>query len=361
MVVLYHVVQTLTSRPPRPIPGDYFINVSVASADPVHIILELIRHIGRLGNAIFLICSAWFLLDKETSAKKKALGMLADIWVMSMCVFVPVIIVRKGDVSTDYIIKSLFPTIYMNNWYMTCYILLCLLYPFLNRLIKTMSQRELLGAALFLGIVYIVINYRISTFFSSHIIVWISVYFILAYIKKYGAGIENSTKFAVALLLAGVIGNTLVVLGINFAGLKFTSYSESPIFGDKGSNPFIFMIALGAFCLFNKAKFHSKFINGVSSLSMLIYILHENLLLRKYYRTLLWHEIYVRFGHDHILAWALTMAACLFVASAIICFVYSKTIQKLTHVVSDKLYVALQKFYRLIEKKVFKIDSPAIS
>ena len=348
-------MQTLELVNPYVPYSDYVLNLSNSTTSPTILFLSFLRYSGHLGNAIFFLCSAWFLLDKNVSSKKKALRIIADVWVMSISILIPVLIIRKGDIGFKLLIKSIFPTIFANNWYLTCYILFVFIYPFLNRLIDSMTRRELLGAALFLGLIYIGINFFVSSFFVSELIIWISLYFILAYIKKYLLGLSHSAKFAVILIVVGVVCNTLIVIFTNIIGLKIEWFSDKLLRWNALQNPFLQMIALGAFILFRKIKFHNKFINGVSSLSLLIYILHENLLLKTYYRTLLWHEIYLHFGYDYIFAWVFAITIVIFFASVIISWIYSKTIQKLTHKVSDKLYVLLKKLYGIVEEKIFKV------
>lgn len=49
--------------------------------------------------------------------------MLVEIWTVSIIILIITYIILRGDISTKIILKSVFPTLFANNWYMTCYLL----------------------------------------------------------------------------------------------------------------------------------------------------------------------------------------------------------------------------------------------
>ena len=76
LIIISHIVQTLTDNP----------NVTKtfwvwnATEDVTTIILCIIRGFGALGNSIFFICSAYFLLNSKKSNKKKIIYMIIEIF-----------------------------------------------------------------------------------------------------------------------------------------------------------------------------------------------------------------------------------------------------------------------------------------
>jgi hypothetical protein len=111
-------------------------------------------------------------------------------------------------------------------------------------------------------------------------------------------------------------------------------------------------------CLFNVVKnirFESKVVNYISKLSLLIYIIHENWILRNYYRPMLWQYVYTNFGYDYILGWTLILVAVVFAFAFLTSVVYQKTIQKLVMRISDKLYFKLVKYYGYLEKIILQL------
>lgn len=274
---------------------------------------------------------------------------------MSVCIFVPVMILRKGNIGIKTVISMFFPTIFGNNWYMSCYILFCLVYPFLNQIINSLDQRGLLWVAFLLGSIYTVLCLFRTSFFPSQIIVWIAVYFVLAYIKVYMPNVTESTKCNLFFVLGGVGALIAMVLATNFLGLKFSLFKDKNLRWNSLYNPFSYIIALGLLNLFRKLRFHNKLINGLSKLSFTIYLFHENVLLRDYYRPWLWHQVYHRFGYSHVVGWALLMVLAIFAVSVIVCLIYSKTVQVLTHKVCDKIYFIPKKARSFMEERIFKV------
>ena len=87
IIVLSHVVQSLSLKEQGGgnfIFRDILIDLSCASTDPARLFLSSMRYCGALGNTIFFLCSAWFLLDKKETSKTKILYMMADVWIISI-------------------------------------------------------------------------------------------------------------------------------------------------------------------------------------------------------------------------------------------------------------------------------------
>lgn len=355
LIILSHVLSDLYAERNYILYNDYIFDFVCSSTNPTIIFFQILQYSGMTGNAIFFICSTWFLLDKKTSSKKKILYMIADVWVISICIFIPTIIMRGGGIDSKLIIQSIFPTIFENNWYITCYILFMFLYPILNKIIDMLSQKSLLRVSLFLGVIYLGICFIYPVLYATRIISWISVYFILAYIKIYLPNITESKKINIIILILGIVMNTILALLTNFIGFKIPLISDHVIYWTNNYNPFLYMIAFGSLNIVRKLNFHSKFINRVSSLSMLIYIIHENLLLKTYYRPLIWHQIYINFGYQYIICWVFLLTIAIFIVSAIVSFIWSKTGQILVHKTCDKVYPLLSKILQYIETKIFKV------
>ena len=82
LIITSHVVQTLGSTPSFFPAHDFVIKIEEASSNPQMLIVSMLRYSGAFGNALFFICSAWFLIDRKRNEKPKALQMIADIKVI---------------------------------------------------------------------------------------------------------------------------------------------------------------------------------------------------------------------------------------------------------------------------------------
>ena len=195
LIIINHVIQS------------YILDekLTIASNNFIMILVVLMRTFGTFGNMIFFICSAWFLLDSDKINKRKWLNILIEIWVMSVIILLIFEIISGSTVNIKDIIKSLFPTTFGNNWYMTCYLLFWPITPILNKIIKNMNQKELLRTTICLFVPYILVGFiKNDLFFSSQLIIWLAIYFLIAYIKFYLKNFQKNIKANIFLIEGGV-------------------------------------------------------------------------------------------------------------------------------------------------------------
>ncbi len=350
LIVVSHVLQTL----------DGPMSLDRETADPWRFSLSFFRYTGFVGNMIFFVSSAWFLVDRDATAKRKLLRMVVDIWTVSVLILAAVLAIRGGNVAGDKIFASLLPTTASNNWFLTCYLLFCLAHPFLNLIIRNVDQRGLLRIVLAMTGLYFVLSIAVSYHFwnvlyQNDLIVWIAVYFIVAYFKKYARGAAESTKANVLVLLSSVAGLFLLVWATNFSLLRDPFSSDGLLRWIRSDNLFFVLIAFSSLNLARKWKFHSVWVNRVSGLSLLIYIIHENLLLREYYRYPVWQAIFRAFGTDRAILWALPFAAALFLAVLLVSALYALTVQRATRRFADWLCGKLEKGCARLEDRLLRI------
>ncbi len=349
MIVISHVTQTL-GNVEGPIKS-IAIPLNTASTDIQTIILMLFQQTGALGNTIFFVCSAWFLIDNKKFARKKAFSMLATVWSVSILIFCAYLIIGNHPITIKEMIKQVFPTTFANNWYMTCYIIFLFIYPYLNKLISIVDQKQLLRMVLFSTTLWIVICYfKSGLFFTSSLIIWISIYFLIAYLKLYCNNIVTNTKIGLWLIIIGVIGYIAQVVVTNYVGLYLIGFFSKKVLRWNCNNcPFYIMIALGSLIVSLKLDFRSKFINYISSLSMLVYLFHENYLFRTYTRPIIWKYLYNTYTFNHIVLLDLAYALMLFVVAIVISAIYKETIQRLINKISNKLFIITANIYKRAE------------
>lgn len=356
LIVISHVIQTLHTPKEHLIDADYVLDISLATTNIQQLILVLLRYSGVLGNTIFFCCSVWFLLDSDRASKQKILSILADVWVISVIILIAVYIIRGGNIDFKMIAQQLLPTTFENNWYITCYLLFYPLHPLLNRLIKNMDKTALLRTTLVLLFLYVCVNYILSgSFFTSQIVLWITLYFTIAYMKYYLVDFSNNIKINVILLLVGFLGNTGIVLVTNYLGLRVATFNDWLLRWNTNCSPFLILMAISMLNIAKNVFFYNKAVNYISGLSLLIYVFHENQLLRTFYRPLMWDYIYNQFGYAYILLWAGVMVVLVFGFGLIASIVYKHTLQKVMAIVCNRLYPLAQRIYKKIETNILKI------
>ena len=356
LIVVAHVIQTWESRNEYISAVDYLIDLKHVTTDLQTFAVVILRYSGAFGNSIFFICSAWFLLDSRKANRGKMLVMMLNMWSISIMMLVVTVLVKGGDIHYKLVVKSLFPFLCGANWYVGCYLLFYALHPMLNNCIASLNQAQLLRAATLLGVLYCGCNYVHDSFYSSALILWVAVYFIMAYAKKYLPGLCDSIKINIVFLLLGLTGNFLMVLFTNILGGAYIRFLDGKLlFWMKNCSPFLLLAAFALFNLGRNLHFQNRLINYISSLSLLIYIIHENVLVRTYLRPYLCQRIYEVFGHDYILCIVLLFAAAFFLVSLVVSIIYRQTIQRYIHHITPMLLQRIKNIYKKYESFVFKV------
>lgn len=356
IIVIAHMVQTLTTLDPQLSYQGYVMDISRATTDVQTIILLILRHFGVFGNEIFFICSAWFLLKSDNYKKKKWFFMFLEIWVVSVLILIITYVSLHGNISKKILIKSIFPTTFANNWYLTCYLLFYPLHTVLNKVIKGMNQNQLFRSTAVLTVLYIFLSFiKKDLFYSSNLILWITIYFIMAYMQKYLMQYADSMKVNLTILILNAVGFVGIILLTEAAGHYIPAVSGKMTHWVTDSNPFLIAVSIALFNIVRKIHFKSKAVNYISGLSLLIYIIHDNIVIRTYFRPLLWNFVYENYGYNYVIGWVLILAVAVFVFGLAGAVLYTATIKKAVTKLGGRLYEGLKKRYLAVEAGILKL------
>lgn len=357
LIVISHTVQTMQQGGGLVEFMDYVLPLENASTELQHFILRCMRHFGILGNNIFFICSAWFLLDSEKVKKRKCLFLLLEVWGLSVVIMLAVLALQRGHLPKWAIYQSLLPTTFENNWYVSCYIAFYAIHGLLNKALERLSQKSHLLFSLSAIILYFGIGFLGSPawYYQTPLTLWIAIYFIIAYLKRYCPDFMASIKWNCILLAAGVLGFLVLLAITNMLGLRIPFFYNQQLHWSVNNNPFLMLVVLALFNLARKWVFESKTVNYLSGLSLPIYLIHENIILRHLYRPYLINYVYVHLGYQYVALWMPLLAVLIFASSLLCAFVYDKTLKRLISCLTDWLYVRLAKVYRWVEKGIMKI------
>ncbi|MBR0492074.1 MAG: acyltransferase [Clostridia bacterium] len=348
LIIVSHVVQTYSSM------NSALLNN--ATTNPRFFILMIFMHLGILGNCIFIICSSWFLIGSNKNNKKKILTFIVEIFVISIIIMIAFLILGINIGKKD-ILKSFFPTLFANNWYMTCYILFLMITPFLNMILDKISKKQLLRFNLMAIILYWGISFIKSSFYTTNLLLFVTIFFIVSYFKKYCIGIVRNKKFNLKLLIISIIMFIALIFFTNIFGLKLDFMSNKVLHWLRYNNPLLLIIAFSLFCIFKNMNFYNKKVNYIASLTLYIYIIHENILVRDYLRKDIWKWIGEKFTYNNIIIETLIYAVILFIVSLIISIIYKYTIKKIIDFVVEKIYNSkLKNIYKKIEKRLLEIE-----
>jgi len=261
-------------------------------------------------------------------------------------------------VSIPHIIRSIFPTIFLNNWFITAYLLLYLLHPLFNIIIEKLSQRQLLAYNIIFFVLYnIVVFINQGVLFASQFIFSIGIYFFTAYLKIYMPKFINSRKNNNLFLFIGIAYLIVFQLLINGLGMHFRFFAIKIHYWATLNNPFVIIIAFTLFNKFRNLKIKNKAINYFSSsLSLLVYIIHENFVFKVYIRHILMYNLWIKTGKINIVLFIVAFSSVLFIFSTFIAIVYNKVLQPIIHKFAEICLNIIFKIYTKIENKILKIN-----
>lgn len=335
-----------------------FLDLNEVTTNFQTLVLVFFRHFGALGNMIFIICSSWFLIGKKKVNKNKIFKLVIDVFVISI-IYLGIFYSFNGffNLKWIHIKRSFFPTTYQNNWYITSYILFIMLVPYLNMIIDKLSKEELLKTNIVLFGLYWVISFIVTSYFHTLLVTFITIYFFISYMKKYMVKFSKDTKKNVKLLIFGIL---MVILFIEITDLWGFFKEEARyklLYWTESNNPFLLMIAIAMFNLFKNLDFRNLLINRWSSLTLYIYLIHENILVREYLRLHIWAWIERTFSYSYIVLEALIYALVLFLVATVISIGYKFSIRRLTNFIANKIYESktLRNTYRRIKISILRI------
>lgn len=115
-------------------------------------------------------------------------------------------------------------------------------------------------------------------------------------------------------------------------------------------HPFIILMAFGLFNLARQLKMKNVVINYVSGLSLFIYIVHENILVRSLLRPAMWQYAYEKYGYEHILTLVFGQVAVVFLCSLAFSMLYYHTLHRLVAGLCRRLYPKIANVCCCLEK-----------
>ena len=149
--------------------------------------------------------------------------------------------------------------------------------------------------------------------------------------KRYAREFNSSIKANAIIFVCSICLFIVVLIIEQYCGTNMLSWCTI-------HNPFILGIGISIFNMFSKLNLKSRAINYLASLTLPIYIIHENLLIRNYIRPLYFNYILTTYTYDYLIVSCLIGSAMTFVISIILATVYKETLGRLVNKLSAALY-----------------------
>ena len=114
---------------------------------------------------------------------------------------------------------------------------------------------------------YLIINFLDSFPYGSYLTIWISIYFFVAYFKKYGLNYCDNIKANFIMLCLAFCGHLGSILLINYLGLHNSFFVKLMLKWNKNANVFAVLICFSLFNLFFNSGLDISLISPLDSKS----------------------------------------------------------------------------------------------
>ena len=259
--------------------------------DSNRFILWFLRGICYMGTNLFILISAYFQ-SRSRFKPKSILLLIAQVLFYSIVLYLASVWCGITHFSYYSLTNVLFPILSSIYWFVTCYVGLYLLSPYLNKFITILTQRQYRSLLFILFSFFSVVPniFFNSTWLnwggSSGIVWFVFLYLIAGYIRRY-INVDNiPMKRLLPILLVFLFLPLISKIVIANISLYFTGeVIGSSIFFVKNSVILLPMSIL-FFLAFLKIKIigrtNEKIIEFISSSMFAVYLISENMFLREH-------------------------------------------------------------------------------
>lgn len=308
------------------------------------IILDFLVIGGKIGVNIFILISSYFLIDGKFNLKRIITLILK---VKLYAIFFLILFYFKGEtIFLKDIIRSIFPIFYELYWFISAYIILYFIFPYLNKLLNNLTKMELEKLLLGSIFLYSILPSFIGTklFFSS--VIWfIILYSIIYYIKRY-LDLTKINKLS-SLSIISYILIFISILSFDYLGQKIEIFKIYSTYFIAENSILSLVFSISVFLIFLKMdKKSNKYINYLAKGTLGVYLFHENVFIRPYlYNEILLNNKFIEYNSLIFLLHSLISILFIFNLGIIIDFIVELLLKKI-----------ILKFFK-IEKIIFKIKN----
>jgi len=256
-------------------------------------IMVQLGRIGEIGVSIFIIITGYYTVKKSSSFQKIILIMM-EVWSYNVIILL-LAMLNKTQIGAGTVIKNLLP-IYNTHWFVYTYIFLCLLAPFINRLLVSMDKacyRKIMSMLLLCwSVIYTFTGADLN---FSYLVWFVFLYMLGAYINLHGNEKPN-VLYNGCFLLVCIILLIVSTVVIDVVGLKVGFY---PGHGDHFyslQSPLVLGIAFSMFQLFRGIEIkRNKYINAIAGTTLAVYLISDNAIIRSW----LWNDLFKNPMHSN--------------------------------------------------------------
>jgi len=235
------------------------------------VLLDCMNSGGQIGVNCFILISGYFY-NRSHFSWKKLINLWFEIFFFSIVLSLTAVGLGIADFNIKNLLLWMLPISSSQYWFLSCYLLLYFISPYLKRIIDNVEKKDYLvllgGLLLTLSIIPTFIQRDI---WASNMAWFVTLYLIGAYIKKHNVFVFAVRKLIVPLVFC-VIGVCGCVIALDYLKIDNIFYFVFPAYKIP-----VFVCSMCVFLLFKNLSIQSnRLINQIASYSLGIYIIHNN-------------------------------------------------------------------------------------
>lgn len=250
-------------------------------------IIQFLSIGGEIGVNCFILISGYFLVDSQFKTKK-VVKIILETVTYSIIFLIMFNVANAENITLTEYKKSIMPVTFSLYWFITAYIILYIFSPYINKLLNTLEKVDTIKLILML----VVIESIIPTIFNvnrhfSHILWFITLYIMGAYLKRNPIKVDNRKVIATSIIL--YLSIFISILIFDLISLKIEIFKGHELYFLKRNSILTLITSVTIFLSFVNLKVkENKIINKIASTMLGVYIIHENVFVRK----ILWCKVF---------------------------------------------------------------------
>ncbi len=295
--------------------------------------------LGNIGVILFVLITGYFSINnKEPFKIRKLFVLLFETFIYSSLIFVILLLLGKETFSIKLLIKSLLPITFKQYWFMTAFVLLYIFIPYINKVLNSLNRDEHLKLIVICLFIFSIIKtFTTRSLYGNDFVQLIYLYIIGAFFGKYKNDKLSGKKLNVIILVLSTLALLSSVALFDVIGTKYEIFAKNSYYLFSRTSIVVILFSVSLFNLFSRKKeFNSKFINGIASCVLGVYLISDNNLLK----NILWTDIFDVSKYVNSNYLFLHMIACvsiIFVVCIIIDFIRKNTIERFGLFLFDKV------------------------
>ena len=239
---------------------------------------------GKIGVNIFLLITGYFLISADSIKVKKIVKLWIQMFTWSVLIYCIFVFIGKDPFRTNSFFKNCLPVTYEKWWFASTYFCLYIVFPYINKLLRTLNKRQYLSLLILINILWCVLPTITRQLLQSNNLLWfIYIYSVAGYIKLYGIGENYSSKMYIVLSILAYFMTFIISVLFIIGGLTYPTLGVYATHLYEMRSIPVVIISVLLFSGFTKLRVgHNKITNIISSSTFGVYLIHDHPFVRSF-------------------------------------------------------------------------------